>query len=124
MLFVHPGVLALALDRRERPAVEDHWRAVLALVLSFSTPRTNLARELVRTLEQQVQADPGAASRREQAARECAAVQLEQRIQAALARLPELEEAKRRDGRSSSSSSGSSGRRALAARAGSRAGVA
>ena len=57
-----------------------------------------LARELVRTLKEQVQADPGAASRREQAARERAAVQREQRIQAALARLPELEEAKRRNG--------------------------
>lgn len=57
-----------------------------------------LARELVRTLKEQLQADPGAASRREQAAQERAAVQREQRIQAALARLPELEEAKRRNG--------------------------
>lgn len=58
----------------------------------------NLARELVRGLKEKVQADPGAASRREQAARERAAVQREQRIQAALARLPEIEEAKRRKG--------------------------
>ena len=57
-----------------------------------------LARELVRTLKEQVQADPGAASRREQVARERAAMQREQRIQAALARLPEIEEAKRRNG--------------------------
>jgi transposase len=57
-----------------------------------------LARELVRTLKEGVQADPGAAGRREQAAQERAAVQREQRIQAALARLPELEEAKRRNG--------------------------
>jgi transposase len=57
-----------------------------------------LARELVQTLKDQVQADPGAASRREQAAREHAAVQREQRIQAALARLPEIEETKRRNG--------------------------
>jgi transposase len=57
-----------------------------------------LARELVRTLKAQVQSDPGAAGRREQAARERAAVQREQRIAAALARLPELEEAKRRNG--------------------------
>ncbi|MBN8507607.1 MAG: IS1182 family transposase [Burkholderiales bacterium] len=57
-----------------------------------------LARELVRTLKEQVQADPGAAGRRAQAAREHAAVQREQRIAAALARLPELEEAKRRNG--------------------------
>jgi len=58
----------------------------------------SLARELVRTLKEQVQADPGAASRREQAAREHAAVQRERCIQAALARLPEIEEAKRRNG--------------------------
>jgi hypothetical protein len=57
-----------------------------------------LARELVRGLKEQVQADPGAASRREQAAREHAAVQREQRIQAALARLPEIEQTKRRNG--------------------------
>lgn len=57
-----------------------------------------LARELVRTLKEQVQADPGAASRREDAARQAAAVQREQRITAALARLPEIEEAKRRNG--------------------------
>jgi transposase len=57
-----------------------------------------LARELVRTLKEQVQADPGAATRREQAAREHAAVQREQRIQAALARLPEIEQAKQRNG--------------------------
>jgi transposase len=57
-----------------------------------------LARELVRTLKEQVQVDPGAASRREQAARERAAAQREQRIAAALARLPEIEEAKRRNG--------------------------
>jgi transposase len=57
-----------------------------------------LARELVRTLKEQVETDPGAASRREQAAREHAAVQREKRIQAALARLPEIEEAKLRNG--------------------------
>lgn len=57
-----------------------------------------LARELVQALKDQVQADPGAASRREQAAREQAAVQRERRIQAALARLPEIEETKRRNG--------------------------
>lgn len=57
-----------------------------------------MARELVRTLKEQVQADPGAASRREQAAKERAAVLREQRIEAALARLPEIEETKRRNG--------------------------
>lgn len=57
-----------------------------------------LARELVRTLKEQVQADPAAASRREQAARQAAAEQRERRIAAALAQLPEIEQAKRRNG--------------------------
>ena len=57
-----------------------------------------LAQQLVQSLKQQTQDDPGAASRREQAARESAASRREMRIQAALARLPELEEAKRRNG--------------------------
>jgi len=57
-----------------------------------------LARQLVQTLKQQGVDDPGAASRREQAAREHAATQRQQRIEAALARLPEIEEAKRRNG--------------------------
>lgn len=57
-----------------------------------------LARQLVQTLKQQVLDDPGAASRREQAAREHAAQQRQRRIEAALARLPEIEEAKRRNG--------------------------
>jgi transposase len=57
-----------------------------------------LARQLVQALKQQTQDDPGAASRREQAARESAAHRREKRIEAALARLPELEEAKRRSG--------------------------
>jgi transposase len=57
-----------------------------------------LARQLVQALKQRTQDDPGAASRREQAARESAAHRREKRIEAALARLPELEEAKRRSG--------------------------
>jgi len=56
------------------------------------------ARELVRTLKAQAQADPAAASRRAQAARLRAAQEREQRIAQALARLPEMAAAKRRNG--------------------------
>jgi transposase len=56
------------------------------------------ARELVRTLKTQAQADPGQASRRAQAAQLRAAQQREQRIADALARLPEMAAAKRRNG--------------------------
>lgn len=58
------------------------------------------AGEMVRTLREEALADPGGASRRSRAARERAAVEREQRLQQALARLPELQEAKRRNGRS------------------------
>lgn len=57
-----------------------------------------LARELVQTLKQAKQEDPGAANRRAQAARQRAAQQRQQRIEAALARLPEIEEIKKRSG--------------------------
>jgi transposase len=56
------------------------------------------ARELVQTLKAQAQLDPGAASRRAQAARLRAAQDREQRINEALARLPEMAAAKRRNG--------------------------
>lgn len=56
------------------------------------------ASELVRTLKAQAQADPGLAQRRAHAARLRAAEQREQRIQEALARLPEMAAAKRRNG--------------------------
>lgn len=56
------------------------------------------ARELVQALKSQAQADPGAASRRAQAARLRAAQEREQRIADALARLPEMAAAKRRNG--------------------------
>jgi len=55
------------------------------------------ASELVRTLKAQAQADPGLAQRRAHAARLRAGEQREQRIQAALARLPEMAAAKRRN---------------------------
>ena len=56
------------------------------------------ARELVQMLKAQAQADPGAASRRAQAAKLRAAQEREQRIADALARLPETAAAKRRNG--------------------------
>jgi transposase len=58
----------------------------------------NLARQLVRTLKDKSEADPAAASRREHAAREQAAVRRQKGIEAALAQLPELEQIKRRNG--------------------------
>jgi len=56
------------------------------------------ARELVQTLKAQAQTDPGLSSLRAQAARLRAAQQREQRINDALARLPELAATKRRNG--------------------------
>ena len=56
------------------------------------------ARELVRSLKQQVERDPAEASRRAQAARLRAAREREERIGQALARLPEVAAAKRRNG--------------------------
>lgn len=56
------------------------------------------ARELVQRLKAQTQADPGQAKRQAQAARLRAAQAREQRIQAALERLPEVAAAKKRNG--------------------------
>jgi len=56
------------------------------------------ARELVRTLKTLAEVDPGQASRRAQAAKLRAAREREQRIQAALERLPEVAATKRRNG--------------------------
>jgi transposase len=57
-----------------------------------------LARQRVATLKAQVDADPGADTRRRQAARARAAKEREARIEAALARLPELADIKHRQG--------------------------
>lgn len=54
------------------------------------------AREQVAQLKAEVESDPGAYNRREQAARERAARERAEKIQAALKRLPELEQAKER----------------------------
>jgi len=56
------------------------------------------ARERVDALKDQVQADPGEANRRAQAARERAQRDMEQRVKKALERLPEIEQTKRRNG--------------------------
>jgi len=56
------------------------------------------ARELVQTLKAQAQADPGVAGRRSQAAKLRAAREREQRINAALERLPEMAATKKRNG--------------------------
>jgi len=57
------------------------------------------ARQRVAALKQEVEDDPGAQTRRRQAARERAAREREARIEAALARLPELAHIKQRQGK-------------------------
>ncbi|WP_084150663.1 IS1182 family transposase [Azohydromonas australica] len=56
------------------------------------------ARERVRELKAQLDADPGQYSRRQAAAQQRARQEMQQRLQAALDRLPELEAIKRRNG--------------------------
>jgi transposase len=56
------------------------------------------AGELVTDIKRRAAADPAAASRRAQAARERAAQEREERIRAALAQLPQVQAAKRRNG--------------------------
>lgn len=57
------------------------------------------AQARVAALKREVEDDPGAETRRRQAARERAARQRQERIEAALARLPELAEIKKRQGK-------------------------
>jgi hypothetical protein len=57
------------------------------------------AREQVDALKRQVDDDPGAMSRKQQAARERAARERQERVQQALDRLPEMEEIKKRQGK-------------------------
>jgi transposase len=56
------------------------------------------ARERVQALKDQIEGDPGQDSRRAQAARARAQSEIEERVNKALQRLPELEQAKRRGG--------------------------
>lgn len=57
------------------------------------------ARNQVQTLKQQIDADPAALSRKQQAARTRAAREREEKVRKALDRLPELEEIKVRQGK-------------------------
>ncbi len=57
------------------------------------------ARQRVQTLKEQIEEDPGSEMRRSQAAQQRAAQEREARIEAALARLPELAEIKQRQGK-------------------------
>ena len=57
------------------------------------------AKEPVEMLKQQVHDDPGALSRKQQAARERAARERQERVQKALERLPELEAIKKKPGK-------------------------
>ena len=63
------------------------------------------AQQQVTTLKEELQTDPGAASRREQAARERAAVEREQRVRDALEACAEVQAAKEKRGRDSLKSS-------------------
>jgi hypothetical protein len=58
-----------------------------------------IARAQVAALKQEVESDPGAEARRIKAAKERAAKEREARIEAALARLPELADIKKRQGK-------------------------
>ena len=60
--------------------------------------KLELARQRVRELKAQLQADPGEHSRRKAAAQQRAARELQQRLERAIERLPELEAIKRRNG--------------------------
>jgi hypothetical protein len=60
--------------------------------------RLEQARGRVAQLKAQLQSDPGAASRRQVAARERAERELHERLRRALDRMPELEAIKRRNG--------------------------
>jgi transposase len=57
------------------------------------------ARQRVQTLKERIEEDPGSETRRSQAAKQRAAREREARIEAALARLPELAEIKQRQGK-------------------------
>ncbi len=57
------------------------------------------AREEVHRLKRQIEADPGALNRKTQAARERAARERQERVNAALQRLPEIRETKQRQGK-------------------------
>jgi transposase len=57
------------------------------------------AKEQVQTLKQQIDADPAALTRKQQAARTRATREREEKVRKALARLPELEEVKVRQGK-------------------------
>jgi len=76
---------------RVRPTLGGELQAARALGKQLKLPATGA------NAQQQTQDDPGGASRREQAARDSAAQRRERRIEAALARLPEIEQAKRRN---------------------------
>lgn len=69
---------------RRRPRLEEHLEQ---------------ARQRVKDLKAQLDTDPGQASRRQVAARQRAQRELEQRLQGAIERLPELESIKQRQGK-------------------------
>lgn len=92
------GVVSLVRVAHDGVRVRAHAGAASFKRRERLGKQLKLAQELVRQLKDQAGNDPGRASRREQAARDRAAREREQRIEQALAQLPEIEATKRRNG--------------------------
>jgi transposase len=91
---------AISLERVAQDGMRVRADAGAASLRREASLREHLAEagELVRDIKQRSAADPAAASRRAQAARERAAQEREERIRAALEQLPQVQAAKRRNG--------------------------
>lgn len=91
---------AISLERVAQDGMRMRANAGAASSRREASLQENLsqARELVQTLKTQAETDPALASRREQAAKQRAARELEDRISQALAQLPEVAAAKRCNG--------------------------
>lgn len=91
---------AISLERVEENGMRVRADAGAASFRRAAALEQHLAKagELVREVKQRAKDDPGAGSRRAQAARQRAAEGREQRIRAALEQLPQVQAAKRRNG--------------------------
>lgn len=91
---------AISLERVAQDGMRVRADAGAASLRRQASLQQHLAEagELIKDIKQRVAADPAAASRQAQAARERAAQEREQRIRAALEQLPQVQAAKRRNG--------------------------
>jgi transposase len=91
---------AISLERVAQDGMRVRADAGVASFRRQASLQQHLAEagELVRDIKQRAAADPTAASRKAQAARERAAQEREERIRAALEQLPQVQAAKRRNG--------------------------